>query len=164
MCAQIATSLLGGGRDFVFGGLNYFANIFFSRSLDAAFFSGRFFFGGGLHASDFYIQLAQTIFDIGQAAIGVLTGGARFFQSLLDGLAAIAEHGGQELASGPEHDRDDDGEVQSEQEEMRAMNAPTDLIGQPANGTGMLKTFVFFLFFGFVLLLVGSCDFALLLD
>ena len=63
--AQFAARLLGGGGDFLLGGQHHFAHIFFGRFLDADFLGVGFFFGGGLHLSDFDIQLAEAIFDVG---------------------------------------------------------------------------------------------------
>ena len=70
--------------------------------MDAGFLGGGFAFGVRLHAPDFDIQLAETVFDFRQAAIGVLAGGARFLQSLLNGGGAVAEEARQELTRSPE--------------------------------------------------------------
>ncbi len=147
MGGQFATGLLGGGGDLLLGGENHFANLFFGGFLDADFLGVAFLFRAGLHLSDFDIQLAEAIFDFGQAPVGVLAGGARFFQGLLNGSAAVAEHPGQELARGPECDDDDDGEVQNGQQEVRPMHAPIDFTGEPLNRLGVFQTGVFFLLF-----------------
>jgi hypothetical protein len=109
--------------------------------------SRRLPFPRGLHLSDFDIQLAQTILDVRQAAIGILAGRARFFQCLLDGCVAIAQYAGHKLAHGPEDDDDDDGKVETRQEKMRAMHAPPDLSGKPLHRLGVLQLYVFFLVF-----------------
>jgi len=98
---QFAAGLLGSGGDFLLGGEDDFTNVFFGSLLDAAFLGCGFVFRGGLHASDFDVQLAETILDVGQAAIGIVAGGARFFQSVLDGGAAVVQHAGHVLGARP---------------------------------------------------------------
>src|ERR1700720_4391920 len=83
MSGQFAAGLLGGGGDFLLGGQHHFANILFGGFQDAGFLGVGFLFRGGLHLSDFYIQLAEAILDVRQAAIRILAGSARFFQSPL---------------------------------------------------------------------------------
>ncbi len=46
---------------------------------------------------------------------------------------AGAENAGQELAHRPHEDDSDDKEIERGQEEMRAMDAPTNLAGEPLN-------------------------------
>ena len=91
MIGQFAAGLLGGSCDFLLGASDHFANLFFGGFLDADFFGVGFFFGGGLHLPDLNIQLAKAIFNLSQAAIGVLAGGASLLQSLLDGSIAVAQ-------------------------------------------------------------------------
>ena len=64
MGAQFAAGLFGGGGDFLLGGQHHFAHIFFRGFLDAGFLGVGFGFGGGLHASDFDVQLAEAILDV----------------------------------------------------------------------------------------------------
>ena len=61
MRAQFAARLFRGGGDFLLGGEHHFLIVFFCGFLDSSSSAVSFFFGVGLHLSNFYIQLAQPI-------------------------------------------------------------------------------------------------------
>ncbi len=85
MCGQFAARSSRRRGNLLLGRLDNPAGIFLGGSFDPFLFRGRAGLGGCLHLFDFFAQTAKARFDFGEAAIGVLAGGACFSEGNIAG-------------------------------------------------------------------------------